>query len=245
MKKILSWDCANRSLAWTRADIDLEIKQKFRKIADEIAQIILIADNELTTQSYLSEAVIEQISDIATKCRITMRGFIKIHSIGVCDVLKGKKVTETTTYEKAKCLKNFLSTDPRVALTNNNPELVIVEIQPNRGMCGNGMSTTVSAQLVYHYVDHSPVGVSPKLKNNINLNRTYADHVNEMIPKYTSSLNAKYVARKNHSIENLLCFVQTFGLESHIKNIPKRFLDDAADSFWNMLAYLKENDMYS
>jgi hypothetical protein len=108
----------------------------------------------------------------------------------------------------------------------------------------NTKSTAVAYQLAFNYATCEPAFVDPKLKNNIEL----APHLRFDIfldvakTRYKNLKDAKYHARKDHSKANFLYLLDKFGLSHHVRGIPAAVMDDAADSFIQIFAYLRTNN---
>lgn len=97
---ILSFDCANRSLAVCYATINIDI---------------------------IDDLAIAYDKKDAEKCVKLINGYVKIHLLKVFDLTKGKKVdTVNRTYLLKECLNNI---DRMVLDSGTKPEQVLVEYQ--------------------------------------------------------------------------------------------------------------------
>lgn len=242
-KEFLSWDCANRTLAWSLFTIDTHIYSKLSILADDIA--LLCAGKDLSA-ALLNTEFVEDLLFIIGYANMFLREFVVYKSLGVRDILKGKKVDETGAIERTCCLHSFLiSMDELSPVSNYNA--VIIEHQPNKiGAKTNTLSTAVGSQLAFYYVDCNPVLISPKLKNNITFRSdlTYDAFLQRELPKHKSFRDARYKAAKCHSRDNFIYFLSVFGLMHLIKDIPRAVMDDVADSTMQVFAYLRENKKY-
>jgi hypothetical protein len=99
--------------------------------------------------------------------------------------------------------------------------------------------------LAYHYVSYNPIFVDPKLKNKICFapQLKYELFLEREMAKLEGKKNprpeaARYAARKKHSKANMLHFLTVFGRLDVIAGISRAVLDDLADSFMEILAWL-------
>jgi hypothetical protein len=212
MKTFLSWDCAIRSLAHIHLTVNFDIMQSLYDSALLLSAITDINEMTVGIQNMLLQT--DQ--------------FITIHSLAVKDLLEGKKVADcdeiTRTRYLAKHLRE-LQVDPDCK--------VLIEHQPSRlGMASNNKSTHISAQLAYHYIDHQPYLVDPRLKNKISI----GDH---SFDKYLGSCATAYSARKKHTKQSLIYFFTLFNIGDKITHIKKSNLDDLADAFFQVFGYIK------
>lgn len=262
MKKFLGWDCANRTLAWSYVCIDTHIYSKLSILVDELCTLFDIymgdgfsvrmlkfnslnpTEQEMFRETLQDPEFIEQFLFILDAMYYFSSQFIQYISSGVADILQGKKVNETSEIERTEALWRFLINHKQIACIDGKP---IIEHQPPKiGSKTNNKSTAVSQQLAFYYIEHSPVFIDPKLKNNIALSEdlTFALYLAEEIPKHKSLKDARYSARKLHSKESFLYLIKVFDLEHVIDDVPRAVLDDLADSTMQILAYLVENKLF-
>jgi hypothetical protein len=219
MKTFLSWDCASKTLAHAYITVNTNV------FADIHALVGALRDAH-TTRSIDSQI------DIITKMLNILNSAITIHSAGVTDILEGRKVKDVTDIEKTRALRKFLTS--RDIGTVPAGVTVLIEHQPSKiGMAANNQSTQISAQLAYHYIDRDPVLVDPRLKNKITITAGYE------FENYLAKSSSKYLARKNHTKHSLLYYVQAFDCPKVISHVPRSQLDDLADAFFQIFAYLR------
>lgn len=240
-RDFLSWDCANRTLAWSFITIDTHILSKLSILADNISE--LCGDKDLSKVLQQPEFV-EDLLFIVGYARMFLREFISYKSIGVRDILKGKKVNETNDIERTVALHSFLTQQTEL---NPGSQTTIIEHQPAKiGTKTNTLSTAVGSQLAFYYVNCNPILISPKLKNNITFREdlTYDAFLQREIPKHKSMRDARYKAAKCHSKDNFLYLLSIFNLTHLVKDIPNAVMDDVADSTMQVFAYLRENKKF-
>lgn len=261
MRKFLGWDCANKTLAWSYVCVDTHIYSKLSILADDLRELFDLylgahftrraASNSLSQNDrenlrlvLQDPEFIEQYVFILDVVYYFTEQFFQYLSAGVVDILKGKKVHETTEIERTSALWKFLINHPEIACVDAQ---TIIEHQPPKiGSKTNNKSTAVSYQLAFYYIEHDPIMIDPKLKNNIALasNLTFSRFLAEEIPKHKSLKDARYAARKIHSRENFLFLLSVFELDYIIDDIPRAVLDDLADSTMQIFAYLVENKLF-
>ena len=56
--------------------------------------------------------------------------------------------------------------------------------------------------------------------------------------RFIQKYNNNYIANKNHTKQNFLYLLNKYNLEYIIKKIKKKNLDDLADSFMQIIAYI-------
>ena len=108
---------------------------------------------------------------------------------------------------------------------------VLVEYQPSF----NEKARTIYNQIIYEYSDNKQYNViimNPLYKNKIYFNKELQH--SRFIQKY----NNNYIANKNHTKQNFLYLLNKYNLEYIIKKIKKKNLDDLADSFMQIIAYI-------
>ena len=208
----LSFDCANKSLAIGLYCISSTLK-------DSIKSYI---------QLYNTGVYHDQFKEDVKK-------LIHIAFIDVLDIVPNQKVKDTDIIERTRALKKALYCINEKVQSyrkeDTHPLQVCIEYQMNV----NDKSRTVYNQLLYEYADehlYKLIIMKPLLKNTIYLEESLKYCY--IIEKY----NSTYRCNKQHSKLNFLHFIQVFQLEEKIKHIPKKNLDDVADTFMQVLAYL-------
>lgn len=150
---------------------------------------------------------------------------IPIH-LNVYDLTKNyndKMSIGQKAFELKKILNNldaFLSQNTKV----------LIEYQMN----ANQKSNAIYNMLVYHYCNYEIITMKPALKNQIFLRDDLT------LSRFLAYANNNYQANKNHSKFNFLYFIHLFKHENLIKHIKNKNLDDIADTFMQMCAYIKK-----
>lgn len=162
--------------------------------------------------------------------------YIQVISMSVVDLLPGKKMADTDDMERIRALKKFLCEGPVATIEPGTT--VLIERQPvgKFAPAANTLSTSVANCLAFYYADHDVKFVSPTKKNKVHFNHENAPASYET---YEAKYKKKYDANKQHSKDNFLFVSRTFGLEPHWRHVDKACLDDLADSFMQILGYLK------
>lgn len=256
-KRFLGWDCANKTLAWSYMDIDLHIVKKLLMITQDMetmfTEYLGVDMYSATKGAYRPDfimmlhdpEIIERLGYMLDSMSYFLDNFINYVSAGVADILEGRKIYTVSEIDRTRALHKFLTTHGSVSSPSPGTQ-VIIEHQNKIGGVTNGQSTAVSHQLAFYYVEHNPTFVDPKLKNmmalrpDLTLERFIADE----IPKHRNLRDAKYIAGKKHSKANFLYVLDVFGLSHMIDGISKSVLDDLADSFMEVFAYLCKNKLY-
>lgn len=269
MKQYLSWDCANKTLAWSLLEIDTHIYSKLSMLGSNVVSLyeqylgpvakkIMLgeklshADQTAFTMALYDPVFVHDILYLLQAINCFIDDFATYISSGVADTLCGKAVRETSDIERTMQLHKFLTNSniavPRLALLQSSaPVKVIIEHQPSRiGEKTNTKSTMVAHQLAFYYIEYSPIFISPKFKNQIALadNLGFQTFVDYETNRGRSGRDMMYSARKKHSKANFLYFLKTFGLESILCGLSKSVFDDLADSTMQVFAYLVKNKQF-
>lgn len=160
---------------------------------------------------------------------------IKVLYLDVIDLIPNQKIKDTNLIGRTLSLKNNLlilnsKIEPLIT-TVDEPIQVMIEYQ----MHVNDKSRTIFNQLIYEYSEipkYKITIVKPIIKNTIHLSDDL--QYGDFIAKYSSN----YRCNKVHSKANFLYFINEFKLQSMIKHIKKSNLDDIADTFMQVVAYL-------
>ncbi len=280
-KRFLGWDCANKTLAWSHVDIDVHIYSKISMLGESMAELIdsymgkgisrrllRLTPNEQQqlTMNLQDPEFLSEVLFIFDALNYFVSKFIQYISLGVVDVLCGAKVDSTNDVQRTRALWEFL-TNSEVKNTKNMG-LPIIEHQPNKiGSKTNSKSTAVSQQLAFYYIEHSPIMIDPRLKNNLSLSADlhFDDFLTKEInkkkikatkgtdksvkvttkePTKEDLKSARYSARKKHSKFSFLYLINVFELDYLIEDISLTVMDDLADSTMEILAHLVENKLF-
>jgi hypothetical protein len=157
---------------------------------------------------------------------------INIKLIDVVDLNQGKKNIDTNILEKTKKLKEVLNCitillNDYISLHKEQVK-ILLEYQ----MSANYQANVVFNQIFYHFSDFNPVVISPCYKNKIYFSKDL--EYKYFAEKYKNS----YSANKSHSKANFLYFIESFSMLDNISHIKKKNIDDAADSFMQIFAYI-------
>lgn len=147
-------------------------------------------------------------------------------SMCVYDLTKNIK-TEVTIRDKAAELKNVLTSLDHLLPDDTT---VLIEYQMN----ANQKSNAIYNMIIYHYCKYEIVIMKPALKNQITLRDDLP------LARFLGLASNNYQANKNHSKFNFLYFIHLFEHKDKIAHIKNKNLDDIADTFMQMCAYLKK-----
>lgn len=208
--RILSFDCANKSLAYFSAEFDPLYIAKYKQLRNNVLRENAPIEATAKLLLFLSSQFAENI-----KC-------------GVVDVLDGKKVADTELIHRTKCLKKKLD---EIVSIMPAPDLVLIEAQPPNK---NHKSSIVQDQLCMYFIDRNIecVLMDPRVKNKYSFDSSL--HHDVFICKNPTL----YAANKNHSKHNFLKFIKVFNMEYVLDGVKKENIDDLADSFMQIFAYL-------
>jgi hypothetical protein len=208
----LSFDCANKSLAIGLYSISNTFK----------------SDIKSYIQLYKSGVYTDQFKE-------DIQNLIQLAFVDVLDIIPTQKVKDTNIIDRTRALKKaleYINEKIRNHTKENTDKIqVCIEYQMNV----NDKSRTVYNQLLYEYADkdtYNLIIMKPLLKNTIYLKESLKYCY--IIEKY----NSTYRCNKQHSKLNFLHFIHVFQLEEKIKHIQKKNLDDVADTFMQVIAYL-------
>lgn len=221
--RILSIDCANKSLAICGVKVDNNrLKETLTKI-DEclifVAEIKQLVDSQIKTNN--SGENIKIIFDQLRKLIIFLNEIIKTFISTwnceyqlVIDLIPGRKVKDTTPTERCILLKSAISK------INYESDIVVIENQ----MRINEKSTGVFYCLLYEYGPKARI-IMPSEKNKLNLGGV---HRSDMIAKYSSA----WSANKVHSRENFIVIAKEQGF-----TLPRKCVSDIADAYFQAIAW--------
>jgi hypothetical protein len=192
-----------------------------------------------------SPAMVELFAAI-NEIKYAIKSFIAFHSVGVADILEGRKVADTDEVQRTIALHKFLAASPvsndalaREDTIYHYATEILVEHQPSKvGMATNNKSTMVGHQLMFYYVERTVSLVSPKLKNQISIGEiTYSSTY--------GGASTPYYARKKHSKDLFLQLMKVLGLEYVYRGVPASCMDDLADAVLQIFAYCKDKKLFA
>jgi hypothetical protein len=155
------------------------------------------------------------------------------------DLIPGKKVKDTEIIERSKSLKKYMTElkliiNKTILDRNINKIYVLIEYQ----LSSNYNANAIYNQIIYEFSQHDSdlyeiIIMNPSYKNKIYFNNELKHST--FIQKYSNN----YLANKNHTKSNFLYFLKTFKLEYVIDKIKAKNIDDLADSFMQIFAFIK------
>ncbi len=158
----------------------------------------------------------------------SIRSCVNIIACEVHDLTQGIKLKNSSQKKRTLQLKALLKRiDGMVTDTGRGDVRVLLEYQ----MSINKKANVIFSQIYYHFAEHGPVAIRPCYKNMVSLSDSL--HYSEFSAKYANS----YCANKAHAKANFLFFLESFGFNKFLDSIKKKNVDDAADSFMQILAY--------
>lgn len=213
----LSFDIANKSLAISFIFFNNNYRNEIFKINVENKNIESYIKNMKNLNEELNKLFIYYIYEVV-------------------DLIPQQKVRDTTIVQRSNKLKEYLKKlnielDKYIEDNKIQNITVLVEYQPSF----NDKSKTIYNQIIYEYSDNKIYKIkviNPLYKNKIYFTKELQH--SRFIQKY----NNNYIANKNHTKSNFLYILNKYNLEHVIKNIKKKNLDDLADSFMQIIAYI-------
>ena len=225
-KKILSWDCAYKTLGVIDITINTAI---LLDLAASYSKFIRTKD----TGAFISEV------------DLLLSTFIVIGSADVINLIGNKTIKEVPEMIRFKLLRNYLiARDNKTAEFEKNGckkyDHVIIERQPAKI---NSNSAIISYLLAYHYVDQNPYLIGATIKNKFCFGPNLS--LAHFIERYPSSRKKDtHSARKHHAAENLDLLINCFALQNSFAHIPKSKKNHVADALLQALGFLKEKKLF-
>ncbi len=221
IQSVVSFDCANRSLAYTFANVNLNYTSLMIQLEQQLCQQYAAYKLDQSEQNLIICA--RTIAQIL----YTVDNAIKVIRCGVVDVLGGLNVKETDSVQRTQYLCNILN-GLNIDYANTT---VIIEDQPDISA-----SNIIQAQItMYCAAVHGSqiVLIDPSCKNHIDLEPSISYNT------FLQHCNSRYQANKMHSAATFMRFIKNFGFEHMLKTINKaNKYDDLADSFMQLLVYM-------
>ena len=155
----------------------------------------------------------------------------------VKDLIPNKKVKDTTIIERSNSLKQYMREleiviNKEIELKNIKKIYLLVEYQ----LSSNYNANAIYNQIIYEFSNnelYEIIIMNPSYKNKIYFNKELQH--SRFTQKYTNN----YIANKNHCKANFLYFLKAFNLEHITNNIKSKNIDDLADSFMQIFAFIK------
>ena len=214
-KKVLSFDCANKSLAYCCATVDIEM--------------LRILFKSINTKPIAPLKPIYQFSpELIYELSRRVKNIVQLHKCAVIDVIPDIKLDDTDKVLRTKCLRNVLNS---IEFDLSIEDTILVENQPRNK---NDKSTIVEHQLLMYYADYDIDVIDPKKKNMFSFDPSLKHDF------FVSMYDTQYRANKEHTKANFLKFAEVFDWQQQIQAIPKDRLADAADAFMQMYVWVIE-----
>lgn len=250
--KIISFDCANKSLGVSIIEYNDNWRSILNSIINAHKQFMSRID---TTTDILS--ALSHIKQTLEHLQLAIDDIFSLKYGNVFDLIPNMKVKNSDIKIRSSRLKGALNYIDNIFIHifNNAPiDKILIENQ----MAPNDKSHEVASKIYDHYTPASydfaecvsypayniyKQQISRKtsveliggsLKQKLSFSRK--GRLSNFIVKYASN----YGANKAHSKFNFLIWIKTFKLDSLIIGIPQKNLDDIADSFLMALAYIKK-----
>ena len=226
--RFLSFDCANKSLAYVYMEV---FPENMRALITGLAEY---RRNANAWSAYKSLSFLQELAQLK---------LFRIDACDVVDILDGIKVAEVSVPARAKLLRAFL-VQLGAKLQIAPDTIVLVEDQPNRIMGGAGASggfqvktnlatVVIAGQIAFYFADHEVVLINPKLKNGIAF--SYALKVDVL-----ASAGKKYAARKKQAKANCRYILSLTNQSAATAHIGAAYYDDVADAVMQVFAYVKK-----
>lgn len=213
----LSFDIANKSLAVSLISFDKNYKNGLNNIP--------ISDNKYNNILNNYKILNDRLNNI-----------IQYHLYEVVDLIPQQKVRDTTIIFRSLKLKKYLiELNEKINIIKQKNNIlfltVLIEYQPSF----NEKSRTIYNQIIYEFSNDNLYKIfimNPLYKNKIYFSKDL------MHSKFIQKYNNNYIANKNHTKLNFLYYLNAYNLNYIIKNIKKKNIDDLADSFMQIIAYI-------
>jgi hypothetical protein len=236
MIKILSWDCAYKSLAYTYMYMDLEkINNLIAILNNTTHQLANILQKIENNENYDSRCLYEIYKSLCAIDQQLRDHDVYQFDINIADVLCNNKVDSLTEVSRSIYFKKWMSNFKHRDLQNAT---ILIEHQPIKlsNIANNNIATTLSSvianQLLYHYINdtNTVLYMDPKLKNfDLYADIKFAD--------YVAKYKTKYIARKKHAHDNFCRIMAANNIP--INHLAVDTLHNIADSYMQMLAYFR------
>lgn len=239
--RFLSFDCANKSLAYFDLTINTnrtkfnEIKQRY----ENCLQIFNLIDVNCNTASEQYKDIANDLVNIFNDMNDFANNLITVNKFGAVDILEGELVKNTSDVTKVTKLKQFLDK----SFAPNDYDCVVVEHQAflmngfnrfNKQAFRNKETTLVQGAITMYWTGQVKLFclINSKNKNKISF------HPDLKHEHFIAICKTRYDANKTHSKKNIIYYDNLFNLG--IKNkIGLTYLDDVGDAFLQIFAALK------
>lgn len=212
MVRILSFDCANKSLAAVGIEWDDNWRVKY---IEELQRIYKLYKGNI----HNVQSIKALYDELCTLEKETYKQWDIKYTL-FCDLIPGKKVKDTKPNERCLALNNKTK---EINRDFPNPDIVLIEDQ----MTPNEKSRGVFYCLVYEYCNNVVI-MDPKKKNTFNFG---AGCLNKYILKYAGA----WSANKAHVRENFKILLKLMDREDIIKKY--KIITDVGDAMFQTIGY--------
>lgn len=231
----LSFDVANKSLATSFIFYNTTLAYK-----ENLNNNRLINNKIISSSSPFSyNQNLQSICNNIIKLNNIINNTIEYIYYDVKDLIPGKKVKDTDIIERSNSLKKYMEelkliVNKTILEKNINKIYILIEYQ----LSSNYNANAIYNQIIYEFSDHNAnlyeiTIMNPSYKNKIYFNKDLRH--SSFIQKYSNN----YVANKNHTKSNFLYFLKIFNLNHVLELIKSKNIDDLADSFMQIFAFIK------
>ena len=238
MVNIISIDIANKSLAVSIINYNLQINNDVQKVYDDFIQYKKkFIKNNVSIGINAAEELVDTYLIMLDKIVELVSNRMSINHLSVVDIIPGEKVSDTDIIYRTDKLYKYLNNtlDPLITRLNvSNSELMfLLEYQMNANIKGNAVSNQIIFHMMKYYINDNIKLIGPSLKNKIIIGGMDA-HYSTFVEKYKTL----YASNKNHTKYNFLKLIEHLKSEVFIKDIKKKNMDDIADATIMSLAYV-------
>ena len=210
MLRLLGWDCGVSTLAWVYIEINLDALAEMDRLAPSLPDSLM------------------RMAELS-------RRLVCVRSVGIKSLTQGRKVADTTLIERTRELRAFLESD--FQCSGDIHVMIEAQSQKIRNATISAAVPAVSHQLMYHFANVNCVAVSPRYKTKVALRPDLTlDEVRTRMQSEKQTVIPAYAIRKQHAIENFICFMKQFDPSRTLK---KTHLDDIADAFMSIMGYFE------
>lgn len=183
-----------------------------------LAFTLMFLDKKKLAEEILSKEILNIYDSISRN--------VNVIACEVHDLTQGIKLKNSSKAKRTLYLKALLTRIEE--MLGDSKVKVLLEFQ----MSINKKANVIFNQIYYHFAEHNPITIKPCYKNMFSFKE-------ELSYRYFSErYKNSYCANKSHSKANFIYFFESFGFHSFLKPIQKKNLDDAADSFMQIFAYI-------
>lgn len=209
--KVLSFDCANKSLAYTCAIVNVNIFSDLNVFVQQLQTL-----NPSDPLACIK--LLQQLQD-------TLGGFIKVLKSGSLDVIEGLNVEDVDDLDRVQNLAYTLNT---INIDIGQNDVVLIEDQPEARNAPS-YAVQIGIQMYYAMQGAQIILVDPRKKNHLTFDPTISLEI------FLETCRDSYAANKMHSSANFIHFIRNWKLEHMTAGLSK--YDDVSDSFLQILVW--------